>query len=936
MIDPRREAVLIAGTAGGEFEDRTRDVVSYEAVGGKVAIVFRNNPKTFSYGLGRVRVLRQGVRVPLPQGTKVEVRGVVWASVTEVWTFTGPDDAVSRVFYRSKGEETCATYRASLVRLVSSAAQDPGVAEVLHYWRDIVSRLPADDPLRRSYDELGFIHPESVLGRYLAGAPIESRELATAPIFPFRCNLSQRKAVELGLTRSVSVIEGPPGTGKTETILNLVANIIVVQGATVGVVSFNNAAVDNVREKLDELGFGHVMANLGRTQKRTEFFDGQASRNAQVTDLVARTPETPAPDKRMAAVDRRLRRLQEAELHRAELRGMVDAYRLELQHFERHLQRDEAPDLGGLPLLRRSSDRILEYLAETEVEHNGARPGLVGRIRKYFRYGSLRGLDPDDTDVVLGLQRAFYDKRIAELDRQIGQLEDQLRSADFDRLVEEHMELSTLALHAALAARYSALPRTTYEAETYRRGVTFKDFTRDYPVLLSTCHSLRASIATEHLLDYLIIDEASQVDLLATGLALSCCRNLVVVGDLQQLPQIAGDAADGLVPPRAAYDYRQHNILSSLIDLYRDDLPRTLLREHYRCDPAIIGFCNKSFYDGRLIPFTTATSNGDGERPMIVVRTVEGNHHRQHRGGGRSNRREVDVIVKEVIPEYCGGVAGTDIGITTPYRRQVDTVVGALIDQVQADTVHKFQGRQKEVVILTTVLDESWRGQTGLRFADDPHLINVAVSRAVKRFILVTNHDLLPKSRHIKDLIGYIRYQTPDEDVVDSLVVSVFDLLYREYSQLLRPLAARLKKVMAYRSEEIIWTVLSDILAEGRYAHLTVSHQVLVRNLLVDLSRLTPRQEALVRHRASVDFVVYNRVTNHPLLAIEVDGFAFHEDNPAQLERDDIKNQILKVHHMPLLRLATTGSGEDRRIRQALEDAETHWAQMPSVLVLNN
>jgi superfamily I DNA and/or RNA helicase len=57
-------------------------------------------------------------------------------------------------------------------------------------------------------------------------------------------------------------------------------------------------------------------------------------------------------------------------------------------------------------------------------------------------------------------------------------------------------------------------------------------------------------------------------------------------------------------------------------------------------------------------------------------------------------------------------------------------VTDALIDQFQADTVHKFQGRQKEAVILITVLDEGWRGRTGLRFVDGPHLINVAVSRA--------------------------------------------------------------------------------------------------------------------------------------------------------------------------------------------------------------
>jgi hypothetical protein len=148
------------------------------------------------------------------------------------------------------------------------------------------------------------------------------------------------------------------------------------------VVSFTNAAVDNVREKLDELGFRHVIASLGRKGKREEFFGGQETRNAQVTSFADGAPPAPPSPERMDELDRRLRRLQEAERTRAELRRQVDAYRLELQHFEQHLQRHEAPDLEGLPLLRRSSVRILDYLAESEVEHNGARPGLLRRIRK--------------------------------------------------------------------------------------------------------------------------------------------------------------------------------------------------------------------------------------------------------------------------------------------------------------------------------------------------------------------------------------------------------------------------------------------------------------------------------------------------------------------------------------------------------------------------
>jgi hypothetical protein len=287
-----------------------------------------------------------------------------------------------------------------------------------------------------------------------------------------------------------------------------------------------------------------------------------------------------------------------------------------------------------------------------------------------------------------------------------------------------------------------------------------------------------------------------------------------------------------------------------------------------------------------------------------VVRTVEGNHMRQHREGGRSNQREVDVIVQEVISRYCPDFAETDIGVTAPYRNQASKAADVL-DQAEADTIHRFQGRQKQVVILTTVLDETWRGRTGLAFVDDPQMINVAVSRAIQRFILVTNYDMLPTSCHIWGRVGYIRYHNPGEDVTDSTVVSVFDLLYRAYSQRLRPLAARLRKELKYPSEDIIWTVLHDIIAEQRYAHMTASPQVLLRNLLPDLGRLTPAQRA-----------------------IEVDGFAFHENNPDQRARDALKDEILDAHQMPLLRLPTTGSREQQQIRQAMDKAEAHWARL--------
>ena len=148
--------------------------------------------------------------------------------------------------------------------------------------------------------------------------------------------------------------------------------------------------------------------------------------------------------------------------------------------------------------------------------------------------------------------------------------------------------------------------------ETYKRE--FPKFTQDYPIILSTFHSLGSSLTDGHLLDYLIIDEASQVDLLA-----------------------------------AAYDYQRHNILTSMIALHGEALPRTMLREHYRCDPAIIGFCNKKYYDSQLVPFTAQSPGGT---PLRIVCTAAGNHMRQHRGGGRSNQREIDVVAQDVIERH--------------------------------------------------------------------------------------------------------------------------------------------------------------------------------------------------------------------------------------------------------------------------------------------
>ena len=198
MINPRGMAVLTLSRVTHQFE--LQDVSEYRDLGQEIEIVFTHSHKRYSYRREHVRIIRDPRRRVLTEGERVEANGTVWTTATEIVTFTSIDGAWSRIFYRKQAAEAYRAYPASRVRVVTSATEAPAVADVLRYWRAVVARLPGDDPLRPGYDTLDFVHPESALNSFLSGSPIESRPPEITPIFPFRCNLSQRAAVEKALT----------------------------------------------------------------------------------------------------------------------------------------------------------------------------------------------------------------------------------------------------------------------------------------------------------------------------------------------------------------------------------------------------------------------------------------------------------------------------------------------------------------------------------------------------------------------------------------------------------------------------------------------------------------------------------------------------------------------------------------------------------------
>ncbi len=716
-------------------------------------------------------------------------------------------------------------------------------------------------------------------------------------IYPFGLNESQLQAVERAFSAQISVIEGPPGTGKTQTILNILANILL-RGQTVAVLSNNNAAVENVYEKLEKYGLGYLVAKLGNQDKREAFF----------ADLPAWPSNAPEPAPSLDEIQALLTRLkQHLQDHNraAQLQIELDELVIERRYLqqwqaESDVQATVSLDKYGLTP-RKTADLMayLAYLGEQRIH-------LKDRIELLFKFRIFRTKPFTEGEarmaVFHALQMHYYDKSLRDKEAELRACRESLARANFTALLKE---LTTASMHHLKQhLQLQVPPSDSFDVKTYRRH--FDVFLQRFPILGSGTHSIVNSIAPGAVLDYVIIDEASLQDIVPGILPLGCAKNLIVVGDNRQLPHIP--VALGLQAPAEVYDCEHYSLLDSCIAVFQDTLPRTLLKEHYRCHPRIIQFCNQQFYDNALVPMT----EDKGEAPLRLVVTAKGNHARKN-----TNLRELDSLLKVLGDEGPPvGMDGEGRGYIAPFRAQVNLSDTHLPTDFVKDTVHKFQGRECDEIVFSTVLDKKRYNQarTRLDFVDDPRMINVAVSRAKHRFTLVTGDEVFTDNNgHIAALIRYISYYAQDDQIVRAPVVSAFDLLYREYDQSLARLDARLRpEDSRYKSEQIVAQLLREALSAPACQALKYHTQIQLDKLASPGSLdWTEPQRAFMR-RASCDFVIYFKVGKKPIGVIEVDG-GYH-DRPVQAARDAMKNEILARSGIPILRLRTVESDIERRV----------------------
>ena len=970
-VDPRTMHVLIRDKDAPNWLDCTWKVAQARRDGDRIVVTYANG-KEYPYGTDRVRLYDQVERRELDALDEVVVSGQRWNSVESIWTLRCAEQPrnprYTLAYRKADGTLALRRYASDEVRVRLATPEQRKNAATLDYVRDEVraqaqragAMLDTSGRYTRWVGE-GEAAPAAILANvwewlpqaprgsaleaFLAGSASAATGASDAVVMPFHSNLDQRNAIRAALTHQISIIDGPPGTGKTQTILNLIASLIA-QGKTIGVVAGANSAVDNVIDKLTEEGYGFLVASLGKTERVQEFHRREGileqRREAWAQKASTASPGAPArvDEAALRAEEERLVALWEDARDIPAIRARLTATQRERLLFEEKVKESRRPmaNISHLAVVRRSSETIADLLA---LARCAPRPGrspraIIERVRRYFAYGSLKGIDLGAPDVQSALQLAFYQARERELSRRVEEAEVRAARHGLVEVSATYRRRSREALDGALLDRFEReRPSRLSPNEWLNRQTGI--LLRTYPVVASTCFSIRHNLAEDTLLDWIIIDESSQV-LLPEGMAaLSKARNAVIVGDARQIgPIFQGWDESTRQPPEARFDVRSVSLLDSVKAMGKAaHSPTTLLREHYRCHPAIIEFCNRMYYGGQLIPMRVPAQ--DAPDPLAIVYAAPGNHARRPlRGGGFFSQREIEIISQleemEVIRE---GIEADDkdssgdfvLGIVTPYRAQATSLRQRIRSDLGegtharwlAETAHKFQGRGAGTVVLSTVLNAHDRA-AAREFYDSDAMTNVIVSRAKDRFIVVTTHGGVRLSRNIRTLLDYIEMYDPST-VVQSDIVSIFDVLYNAYSASLERYS-RAKWADRRRSpaENVADQCLREILAEPAYSRFGYQIEVFLKDALPNTRRLSEEQRAFVFTDSALDFGVYSRVTGRLVLAIEVDGWQYHGASDTQRKRDALKDSIMAAYGVPVLRLPTNGSGEELRIRDALDE----------------
>jgi uncharacterized protein len=249
--------------------------------------------------------------------------------------------------------------------------------------------------------------------------------------------------------------------------------------------------------------------------------------------------------------------------------------------------------------------------------------------------------------------------------------------------------------------------------------------------------------------DTLIVDEAGQLSLADVLAVCGAARNVVLVGDPQQLAQ----PSEAAHPPEAGVSALEH-VIGDSATMPND--AGLLLDVTHRMHPALCGYTSEVFYDGRLRGIAGLERQAlQGDRspcsgPGLHVVEV---HHEGNANSSPEEAAEVARLLQGLLSsqwrdkdDCVRPVTSEDVLVVTPYNAQIREIKralgGAQITGVRVGTVDKFQGREAPAVIYSMATSSAEDAPRGMDFLFDLHRLNVATSRARALAIIVASPDL--------------------------------------------------------------------------------------------------------------------------------------------------------------------------------------------------